>query len=174
MIRFAREDDAADIARIYNYYIEKTAVSFEEASVSEAEMRRRILQIRLRYPWIVWTEGASSESDPVLGYAYLDEFHERSAYRFTASDSIYVMNGLQRRGIGGALMARLMSEAGERGFHAVMALITSPNEASEALHAKFGFQRAGLFEELGFKFGSWHAVSYWEKLLPPSAPQAHF
>jgi phosphinothricin acetyltransferase len=170
VIRSVRPGDAAEIAAIYNHYIEETAITFEEAPVSAADMAARIACVSAKFPWLVWIDeqsGIDEQHDgaPLLGYAYLDEYHERSAYRFTVSDSIYVKADAQGRGIGNALMSRLMDEAGARGFHVVMALITSPNEPSERMHAKFGFRRAGLFPEIGYKLGAWRDVGYWQKVL---------
>ena len=48
-----------------------------------------------------------------------------------------------------------------------------PNDASVALHEKFGFERVAWFREVGFKFDQWIDVAYWEKFLspPPASEQ---
>jgi L-amino acid N-acyltransferase YncA len=40
-----------------------------------------------------------------------------------------------------------------------------PNAASAALHEKFGMKKVAHFEEVGFKFGRWIGVGYWQKTL---------
>jgi phosphinothricin acetyltransferase len=68
--------------------------------------------------------------------------------------------------VGAALLGPLVSAAQARGLHAILAVIDAQNEASLRLHAKFGFERVGLFRQVGFKFGRWLDVAYLEKLLP--------
>ena len=53
----------------------------------------------------------------------------------------------------------------ERGIHAVLGGIALPNEASVALHEKFGLQKVAVFKEVGFKFGRWIDVGYWQRTL---------
>lgn len=43
--------------------------------------------------------------------------------------------------------------------------IALPNEASVALHEKFGLRKVAHFEQVGFKFGRWIDVGYWQGLL---------
>jgi L-amino acid N-acyltransferase YncA len=50
-------------------------------------------------------------------------------------------------------------------LHALIGGIALPNNASVALHEKFGFKKIGQFEEIGFKFGKWVDVGYWELKL---------
>jgi phosphinothricin acetyltransferase len=154
------EKDAAAIAGIYNYYIEETPITFEETPLSAPLMEARIRSLSAKYPYFVWEEGGE-----VTGYAYLDEYHERSAYRFTVSDSIYLKKGSEGKGHGSALLSRLVEEGRARGFHVIMALITEPNDRSTGLHKKLGFTRAGLLHEVGFKLEHWLDVGYWERKI---------
>ncbi len=85
-IREVKRVDAAQIVEIYNYYIESTAISFEEEPVSVETMEQRIGEI-LSYglPWLV-----AEKQGKVVGYAYAGRWKPRSAYRFTIEPSIYV------------------------------------------------------------------------------------
>jgi phosphinothricin acetyltransferase len=49
--------------------------------------------------------------------------------------------------------------------HAVIAVIALPNPASITLHERFGLVQAGLFHEVGRKFGRWVDVGYWQGTL---------
>jgi phosphinothricin acetyltransferase len=160
MIRPASVADAAAIAAIYNPYIEQTVISFEEMLVSLNDMEARIRTISAAYPYLVW-----EENNEVLGYAYLNKWKERIAYRFAVEDSVYVKQGHERKGIGAALLTRLIDEARRRSLHTMMAVITVPNERSVGLHEKLGFRKAGQFDEIGWKLGNWLNVGYWELLL---------
>lgn len=160
MIRPVSVADAAAIAAIYNPYIEQTVISFEEMPVSLNDMEARIRAIGAEYPYLVW-----EENNEVLGYAYLNKWKERLAYRFAVEDSVYIKKGHERKGIGEALLTRLIDEARRRSLHAMVAVITIPNERSVGLHEKLGFRKIGQLDEIGFKLGNWLDVGYWELLL---------
>jgi phosphinothricin acetyltransferase len=160
MIRPASVADAAAIAAIYNPYVEQTVITFEEAPVSLSDMEARIRAIRAGYPYLVWEENGE-----VLGYAYFSKWKERAAYRFAVEDSIYIKMGHERKGIGGALLTTLIDEARRRSLHAMVAVITVPNERSVSLPEKLGFRKIGQLDEIGFKLGNWLDVGYWELLL---------
>ncbi|MDR0387117.1 MAG: GNAT family N-acetyltransferase [Treponema sp.] len=157
MIRPVAPEDAAAVCGIYNYYIENTAVTFEEEPVSVSVMESRINGVTAKYPWLIYEEAGE-----VLGYAYIHAWHERPAYRFTAEDSIYIKHGKTGRGAGKALLARLLEEARKQDVHVLMAVIAVPNEASTGLHEKFGFRQVGCFPGVGYKFGRRLDVGYWE------------
>jgi phosphinothricin acetyltransferase len=157
MIRPVALKDAAVICGIYNYYIENTVATFEEEPVPVSAMEGRINAVTAKYPWLIYEEAGA-----ILGYAYIHAWHERSAYRFTVEDSIYLKRGKTGQGIGRALLARLLEEIPKQDIHAVMSVITVPNEASAALHEKFGFRQVGCFTGVGYKFGRRLDVGYWE------------
>jgi phosphinothricin acetyltransferase len=160
MIRQVKEEDAEEICAIYNYYIEHTTISFEEMPLTVAEMAERIHRISAMYPYIVWEEDGA-----ILGYAYVTAYHERSAYRHSVSDTIYLRPDAKGRGIGKALITELLDRCRTAGIHAVVALITHPNEPSIALHQRAGFKKVAHMEEIGYKFNQWLDVEYWERLL---------
>jgi phosphinothricin acetyltransferase len=160
MLRKAAIKDAEALASIYNYYILETAITFEEDAITGAEMEKRISEISAEFPFFVWEEDGE-----ILGYAYSHQFKERCAYRYTLEDSIYLKRGCEGRGIGTALLREIISDAKNRGTHVMMSVITVPNERSVALHEKCGFVKKGQFEEVGYKFGRWLDVGYWELKL---------
>ncbi|MDR1905138.1 MAG: GNAT family N-acetyltransferase [Treponema sp.] len=161
MVRSVKREDAASICTIYNYYIENTAVSFEGVLISVNEMENRIKEISASYPWLVWED----EEGYVSGYAYVNKWRERSAYRFSAEVSIYLKYGTEGQGVGSILLSRLLEEVRKTELHALVAGITLPNERSVALHEKFGFTKIAQFNEIGFKLNTWLDVGYWELIL---------
>jgi phosphinothricin acetyltransferase len=80
-------------------------------------------------------------------------------------DSIYLKNGCEGRGIGKQLLSRLLEEIKKTDLHAVVAVITVPNDRSIGLHEKFGFVKIAQFPEIGYKMDTWLDVGYWELLL---------
>jgi phosphinothricin acetyltransferase len=162
MIRAVKLSDSRTIAEIYNYYIEKSPATFEEVPVTVSDMEKRIQELKKDFPYLVYEENGE-----IVGYAYVHQYHPRSAFRFTLEDSIYLRNGFQGKGIGKALLGELLRKLKNNNIHAIMASITIPNEKSIALHESFGFKKVGIFKEVGKKFNKWHDVGYWEFLYIP-------
>ena len=161
MIRPVSPEDGAAICSIYNHYVENAIYTFEEQPIGIDEMRERIRSIRAKYPYLVWED----DSGEVNGYAYINTWKEREAYRFSAELSVYIKDGLHGRGMGRQLMGRLLEEVRKTEIHSLVSGIALPNESSVALHEKFGFVKIGLFREIGFKFNKWLDVGYWELIL---------
>jgi phosphinothricin acetyltransferase len=156
-IRYVRKEDCTDICNIYNYYVENTIISFEEQKISEKEMEGRISDITKSYPWIVYELDGE-----VVGYAYVNKWKERSAYRFTAEDTIYVQNGRTGQGIGRALLGSLLEIVEEQNIRVLMSVIALPNEKSVRLHEGHGFKKVAHFTKVGYKNREWIDVGYWE------------
>ncbi|MCX7787265.1 MAG: GNAT family N-acetyltransferase [Spirochaetes bacterium] len=159
-IRRVRLEDAPKICSIYNHYVTHSVCTFEEEPVSVSEMEKRIREVLSSYPWLVWEDAGE-----ILGYTYSSRWKSRSAYRYSTELSVYVRNGYHGQGIGKTLMASLLDELQRQGFHAVIGGIVLPNERSVRLHERFGFQKVAHFSEVGFKFGKWLDVGYWQRIL---------
>lgn len=160
-IRAAELSDAAEVADIYNHYVGQSIVTFEDEPVSDAEMARRIEEVLSEsLPWLV-----AEEAGRIVGYASSRKWKSRSGYRFSAETTVYVEPGYARRGIGSKLYARLFPILQARGIHAVIGGIALPNDASVALHEKFGMRKVAHFPQVGFKFDRWIDVGYWQRTL---------
>ncbi len=161
MIRSAEVSDAQAIASIYNHYVANTTFSFEEEPVSAEQVAERMLEVRASsLPWLV-----AEESSEVLGYACASKWKARSAYRFSVETSVYLQDGATGKGLGSQLYEVLFLALQERGVHVAIGGIALPNEASVSLHEKFGMKKVAHFEQVGFKFGNWVDVGYWQKAL---------
>lgn len=160
-IRVATAADADHIAEIYNHYIANTVVTFEEEPVAANEMCRRIDEVfGASLPWLV-----AESAGRVIGYAYATKWKARSAYRFSVETTVYLAYGLGKLGLGSRLYEELFRLLKEQGIHAAIGGIALPNDASVALHEKFGMHKVAHFEQVGFKFGKWVDVGYWERFL---------
>ena len=160
MIRNATYNDAAAITEIYNYYVLNTAFTFEEAPVSPDEMQRRITDVQIRFPWLVFEENGL-----IIGYAYACPWKPRTAYRNTVESSVYLQPTHTGKGIGRILYSKLINELRDLNIHAVIGGIAQPNETSIKLHENLGFKKIGLFSEVGWKLGQWVDVGYWELIF---------
>ena len=158
IIRSASSTDAAAISRIYNPYIETTAITFEEVKVTEEEMARRIADVAsAELPWLVLEVG-----NVLVGYAYATKWRARMAYRFSVESTVYLDPSDAGKGFGTILYNALLQELRRRGLHLVVGGIALPNAGSVALHEKLGFKKVAHFTEVGLKFGRWIDVGYWE------------
>ena len=160
-VRDATSEDAAALARIYNPYVLNTIITFEESAVTAEDMAGRVGEAQAAsLPWLV-----AESAGGVLGYAYASKWKGRCAYRFSAEVTVYVEEGGARRGVGSTLYGELLQRLRDAGLHAAMGGIALPNEASVALHEKFGFRQVAQFREVGFKQNRWIDVGYWQVLL---------
>lgn len=160
-IRPASPPDAAPISAIYNHYVTSTVVTFEEAPVSAENMAERIGQITTAgFPWLVVDQG-----DKVRGYSYATKWHERAAYRHSVETTVYLDPEFVGEGLGTMLYGALIQQLRQQGFHSAIGGIALPNDTSVALHEKLGFQKAAHYREVGFKFGRWIDVAYWDLIL---------
>ena len=148
-------EDAADAAAIYRPFVEKTTVSFETAAPGEAEMKERLMH--LPFPGFAYEEDGR-----VLGYCYAHLWKERPSYCHTLETTLYLAPAAQGRGIGRALMERLILACREWGAHVLIACITAENERSRRFHESLGFRQASLFHAVGYKFGRWLDVADYE------------
>lgn len=161
LVREASPADAAAIAAIYNYYITDTIVTFEETPVSPEEIANRMVKVRgASLPWLV-----AEEQGVVVGYAYSSPWATRVGYRFSVEITVYLHRDHGGKGLGSALYAALIPMLQARGLHSVIGGIALPNEASVALHEKFGLRKVAHYDEVGIKFGQWIAVGYWQRIL---------
>ncbi len=161
ILRDATAADGVALAAIYNPFIATTTISFEEDPVSGEEMALRIAEVQgAGLPWLV-----AEEAGRILGYAYAGKWKARRAYRHSVECSVYVAPDAQGRGLGTRLYEALFERAKAIGAHAVIGGVAMPNAASVALHEKLGMAKVAQFREVGFKFGRWIDVAYWQKTL---------
>jgi L-amino acid N-acyltransferase YncA len=165
-IRPATPADLAAVTAIYDHAVRHGTASFELESPDASEMaRRRQALVDAGYPYLV------AEIDgAIAGYAYVGPYRSRPAYRWSVEDSIYVAPHMNRRGVGAALLGRLIVEAERSGFRQMIAVIgDSAQTPSIALHRAAGFRPIGTIENVGFKFGRWLDSVLMQRPLGPGA-----
>jgi phosphinothricin acetyltransferase len=162
IIRPSQDDDVTAIAAIYSHHVLHGVASFEEIPPEPDEVasrRREVLRHGL--PFLV-----AERAGRVLGYCYAAPYRSRSAYRFTLEDSIYIDQAEVGRGLGRALLARLIDRCTEVGHRQMIAVIGgSDTWPSLRLHTALGFARIGVLPAVGFKFGSWVDIVLMQRAL---------
>jgi L-amino acid N-acyltransferase YncA len=152
LIRAATAADIPAITAIYAHAVRCGTATFEIEPPDAAEMDERFRALAAGgFPYLVATTDAG-----VAGYAYAGLYRTRVAYRNTLEDSVYIDPQFHRRGIGRALLDRLVTESEARGYRQMVAVIGDSAQAgSIALHRAAGFRMVGTLEAVGHKFGRW-------------------
>ncbi len=165
VIRSACADDAEKLLEIYAHYVNNTAVSYEYEVPCEEEFRHRIVTTLEKYPYLVLERDGE-----IIGYSYAGPFKNREAYRYSVETTIYLKNGLQKKGYGRLLLSALEKELKAGGFTNANACIafTEPddeylNRNSMEFHSHMGYSLVGRFHKCAYKFGRWYDMIWMEK-----------
>jgi phosphinothricin acetyltransferase len=156
IVRPATLDDAPACAAIYAHHVLHGFGTFEEQPPAAEDMAARMDKVLAQgFPWVV-----AAEEDRVLAFAYAAPFRERSAYRYTAEDSVYVAEDALGKGHGRAVLTAVVALCEAKGLRRLIAAIgDSGNEASVALHRALGFEPCGVLPAVGYKHGRWLDVA---------------
>lgn len=150
LIRPARLDDIPAITDIYNDAVLRTTATFDTQPKTLDQQRAWFEAHDAQHPILV-----AEEDGQVVGWASLSAYSDRCAYDGTAEDSVYVREDCRGRGIGRALLSKLIEEGRRCGLHTVLARVVGGNDGSVHLHEMFGFETIGVTREVGYKFGRW-------------------
>jgi phosphinothricin acetyltransferase len=154
-------EDASSICRIYNYYVENTAITFETSPVEEIEMRKRIGEVLES-----GCPGYVGEIDgKIVGYIYLHNWHLRRGYFQTKELTIYLDKDFIGKGLGTILFNYLWENMDRKEIHVILAVINVPNEESIKMHEKFGFKQVSFMKEVGWKFNQWRDIGHWQLIV---------
>jgi phosphinothricin acetyltransferase len=162
------EDDLPAIVGILNYTAANSIARFETRPVSVAERRDWFGQFSATGPYrLVVARGG----DQVLGYACSQRYRDHEAFRETVEVSIALDAGSRGQGVGTALYRALFdSLALEPSAHVALAGIALPNDASVALHRKYGFTEVGTFREYAIKNGQYISSVWMQRFCHPAPP----
>ena len=163
-IRDAVAEDLPSVREIYNYYVTNSSVTFDESVWTLKQWKEKFAHLtKIGLPFLV----AVSPSGQILGYALLSQWRPKSAYRFTTENSIYLGPSAGGKGIGRALLTKLIARGEDAGIRQILAVISDKGaEASIALHEKLGFVEVGRMGRVGFKFDRWLGTIILQKELP--------
>ncbi|GAB2705696.1 GNAT family N-acetyltransferase [Mucilaginibacter koreensis] len=160
-IREMTTDDLPEVLDIYNDIILTTTAVYSEQPHT-LEMRTAWYNERKAagFPLMV-----AEHTGRVVGFATYGSFRAWPCYRYTVEHSIYVHKESRGLGISKLLLQQLIELAKQAGMHALIAGIDSENEISLHLHRRFGFEQAGYFKEVGYKFDRWLDLIFMELIL---------
>ncbi|MGB1269434.1 MAG: GNAT family N-acetyltransferase [Flavobacteriaceae bacterium] len=160
MIRPVCLNDAKAITDIHNYYILHSIANLEEHCTPVSVIEDRIKTTTTDFPWLVY-----EHHNDVIGYAYANVWKPRSGYRQTAETTVYLKHNIPQRGIGTALYEELIKQLKDLSFKELIGGISLPHPQSVGLHEKMGYKKVAHFSNVGYKFGQWVDVGYWQLSL---------
>jgi phosphinothricin acetyltransferase len=162
-LRLAEKKDCFAICEIYNFYIQNSVVTFDEQTMQSNHWEEKLEYLnKQKLPFIV----AQTETGEILGFAYVAPWRQKSAYRRTVEDSIYLRAAATGKRIGTKLLEELLFLSKQAGVKEVVAVISdSGAESSVRLHEQFGFKKQGHLAKVGFKFDRWLGTILMQKSL---------
>lgn len=162
-MRPAEARDLPHIREIYNHYVLNSTVTFDEKPMTLAALRRKFATVeKLGLPFIV----AENPRGQILGYAYVYPWREKTAFRYTVENSIYLGPASTGKGLGNALLGELIVRSKAAGIREMIAVIADKGaDASIRLHKSYGFKDIGHMGKVGFKFGRWLGTILMQKSL---------
>ncbi|TAH01232.1 MAG: N-acetyltransferase family protein [Sphingobacteriales bacterium] len=160
-IKQATEADIPALLEIYNHVIVNTTAVYDYEPHTLA-MRQQWFATKQQQGFPVFV---AEENGEVLGFSSIGPFRAWAAYKHTVENSIYVAAAARGRGIAKLLMPPLIEAARQLKLHTMVAGIDASNEASIALHKKFGFTEVAHFKEVGYKFNRWLDLKFLQLIL---------
>jgi L-amino acid N-acyltransferase YncA len=162
-LRAAEAKDCNAICEIYNFYIQNSVVTFDEQNMEISQWQEKLTYLnKQKLPFIV----AESDNGELLGFAYVAPWRQKSAYRTTVEDSIYLRAAATGKRVGTKLLEELLKLSKQVGVKEVVAVISdSGAESSVRLHERFGFKKQGHLAKVGFKFDRWLGTILMQKSL---------
>lgn len=159
-IREAHFRDLPTLVQIYNDAILHTTATFDLEPKTIEERKSWFFRHSPSYPLYV-----AEVEENVVGYCGILPYSEKAAYAKTVELSIYLHPQAQGKGIGTRLLQVMIEKARSLGYHTILSGITDGNEASIKLHERFGFKKVSHFKEVGYKFGRWLDVCFYQLML---------
>jgi len=159
-IRPGCDADLPALVEIYNHYIHHTPITFDLEPYTVESRRAWFSHYHTtgRHRLIV-----AELAGKVIGYASTSQFRVKAAYDPSVETSVYLHPDMCGHGHGTRLYTALFDLIKDEDIHRFYAGITIPNDNSVKLHERFGFKSAGVFTEVGRKFGRYWDVMFMER-----------
>jgi len=160
-IRPGESGDLNRLVEIYNHYVTETHFTFDTEAFAVGARTQWFTQFAETGPYRLLVAALDGE---ILGYATSTAFKPRAAYDTSVESTVYVDSRNQGKGVGTKLYSQLIGELiSEESVHRAYGGVALPNPGSVALHEKLGFVRVGSYHEVGYKFGKFWDVDWFEK-----------
>ncbi len=108
----------------------------------------------------------AADGERVLGWVAVSRVSPRPVYAGVVEHSVYVDAAARGRGVGRALLRRLIASTEAAGIWTIQSGVFPENRASLALHERTGFRVIGTRERVGRHHGRWRDVLLLERRSP--------
>lgn len=161
-IRVATEADLPRLTEIYNHYVVNTPTTFDLEPFTVDQRREWFARYAAtgRHRLLVAEHDRS-----VLGYTSSSPFHPRHAYDTTVEMTILCAPEAVGFGVGQVLYEAMFESLRGEDIHSAIAAITLPNDASCAIHERFGFTPVGVLTQVGRKFDQYWDVVWYQRSM---------
>ena len=160
-ISFAQPHDLEQIGAINNAVIQKSTANYDWEIHPQAYYVKWFSQKKqLNQPVLV----AKTENE-VLGFGTYSQFRNKQGYQFCMEHSVYVKDDYQGKGVGSALLSRIIDHAKKQQIHVLVAGVDTSNEASIRFHQRFGFEVVGEMKQVGRKFDRWLDLTFLQLIV---------
>ncbi|MDO8985439.1 GNAT family N-acetyltransferase [Cypionkella sp.] len=156
MIRAAVPADACALAALWNPWIRDTAVTFNSAEKSEADL---LAMIAARDCFLVHVNNG------VQGFATYSQFRSGPGYATCMEHSVILLPSARGMGAGRALMVAVEDHARAAGAHQMIAGVSGENPEGQRFHAALGYHEIAIIRDAGFKFGRFIDLVLMQKFL---------
>lgn len=163
------EQHAEAILAIFNHAILNTTALYEYQPRTMATMQQWFANKTAgNFPVL----GLINEQDQLVAFGSYGTFRAFPAFKYSVEHSVYVAPDQQGKGYGASMLQKIIEQAQQDNYHLLIGGIDAANEASIALHKKFGFTHSGTITQAGFKFGRWLDLAFYQlTLATPANPK---
>lgn len=154
------QENINEALAIYNWYVLHSTATFHLEPVAQKELERMVSIGHRKYQSFVIIC-----DHEICGFCYLSQFRYKEAYDKSAEITLYLKQGVTRKGIGRSTLIYLENIAKENEINNLVAVITEGNEASIILFEKASYLKVGHLKNIGEKFGkTLDVVSYQKEI----------
>ena len=162
IIQCEHQRHAAQIRSIFNEAIVNSTALYDYKPRT-AEMVQAWFEAKAKgnFPVI----GVQGDGGELMGFASFGSFRAWPAYKYSVEHSVYVDARFRGRGVGRRLLEEIINAARMQDYHVLIGAIDAANKPSLALHERLGFTHCGTIRQVGFKFGRWLDLSFYQLIL---------
>ena len=164
-VRPAESSDLVAVAAIYAHWVRTSTATFDVREPPLSSWQAKLDSTTVGDHFLVAHSLVARDDDTVLGYACSGTFRTRPAYRLTRETSVYLAPEATGSGLGSLLYSELLQLLRQDEVHLVVAVVAQPNPASNAMHRRLGFTEVGTLDEVGFKFGAYVCITWFQLRL---------
>lgn len=156
-IRRCNDNDVDAVIEILNESIINDTARFDEKPFGHQQAVEWYKSHNDMYPIFV-----AEDNGEIKGWACISALSDKSAYRYTVENSVYVHKDFRGKGLGKKLLEYTVKISRNLGYKAIIAVITSDNVVSIKLHKDLDFSEVGEMKKVGYKFNKWLDVTMME------------